>query len=403
MSEKVFKTVPEFPFLEISIDGTLRNKESKFEYLPTIIAGYYRYSFRGHDGTLVYRSMHRLLMLTFRNIDDAHLLHVNHKDGNRLNNYLDPDGNTENDNLEWVTQKENNQHARIMNMRKRSIAAYGKPIQVRDVDTGVVTRYPSMTEAARDLGVNIDFIHHRVYRGKQRAFPERKQYRKDYGDEPWRIPTKYELATLTDTGSKGVIARSTITKEIHLFESLTEFANHIGVKLPTASTYVNDKNQPVVNGCYQVKWVTDETPWREVEDSILELEKTTNKRAIVVIPENDVPLLYLSAVDCAEEMGISTTLLNYRLKSDGMTKFPDGKRYIYYSVYKERVRLYGDVWTRFIELRGRPMLPSAKAETETLDVREARRIAREAGFKNEELTTTKVRGPQAKGNPQPIA
>ncbi|EIP0347826.1 hypothetical protein LRN42_000188 [Shigella sonnei] len=49
------------------------------------------------------------------------------------------------------------------------------------------------------------------------------------------------------------------------------------------------------------------------------------------------------------------------------------------------------------------MLPSAKAETETLDVREARRIARKAGFKNEELTATKVRGPQAKGNPQPIA
>lgn len=100
-------------------------------------------------------------------------------------------------------------------------------------------------------------------------------------------------------------------------------------------------------------------------------------------------------------MGISTTLLDYRLKSDGMKKFPDGKRYIYYSVYKERVRLHGDMWMRLIELRGHPILPSAKAETETLDVQEARRLTRDAGFKNEELTTLKVRGPQAKGNTQP--
>lgn len=403
MRKLTYKTVEEFPFLEIAIDGTLRNKETGFIYKPVIMGGYWRYAFRSHDGTVTYRSMHRLLMLTYRNIDDAYELHVNHKDGNKLNNYLDPDGNTENDNLEWVTAKENNEHARIMTMRRKAIEAYGKPIQVRNIDTGEVTDYASMTEAARKLGVNIDFIHHRVYRGEERPFTERLQYRKYRGDDPWYIPTEYEIATLSEDSSKGVITRSTLTKEIQIFNSLTDFANHIGVKLPTASEYVNDPNQPVVNGFLQAKWATDQTPWREVDDSIIELEKTNNKRAVVVIPEDDVPKLYLSGVECAKEMGISTTLLDYRLKSEGMKKFPDGKRYIYYSVYKERVRLYGDVWTRFIELRGRPMLPSAKAETETLDVQEARRLTRDAGFKNEELTTLKVRGPQAKGNPQPIA
>ena len=401
MRKLTYKTVEEFPFLEIAIDGTLRNKETGFIYKPVIMGGYFCYAIRSDDGTITYRSQHRLLMLAWRNIDEAFRLQINHKDLNKLNNYLDPNGDTDNDNLEWVTPLENIQHARRMRMREKASAAYGIPIQVRDVDNGEVKRFTSMTEAARDLKLNIDAIHHRVYEAEQRPFPERKQYRRDAGDDPWYIPTEYELSTLTENSSKSVTLRSTLTKEIMLFDSLTEFASFIGVQVPTASVYINDPTQPVIKGFYQVKWAFDNTPWCEVDDSILELEKTTNKRAVVVILEDDRPVVYLSGVECAREMGISTTLLDYRLKSDGMKKFPDGKRYIYYSVYKERVRLHGDMWMRLIELRGHPILPSAKAETETLDVQEARRLTRDAGFKNEELTTLKVRGPQAKGNTQP--
>ena len=45
-------------------------------------------------------SVHRLVLENFMPVPNMHLLQVNHKDGNKLNNRLD--------NLEWVTASENN-------------------------------------------------------------------------------------------------------------------------------------------------------------------------------------------------------------------------------------------------------------------------------------------------------
>ena len=47
--------------------------------------------------------IHRLLMETFCPTENSQKLTINHKDGNKANNHLE--------NLEWCTQKYNNQHA----------------------------------------------------------------------------------------------------------------------------------------------------------------------------------------------------------------------------------------------------------------------------------------------------
>lgn len=53
------------------------------------------------NGKVMYRTTHRLLMVTFRPVDNMENLVVNHKDHDGLNNDLD--------NLEWCTQAENMQ------------------------------------------------------------------------------------------------------------------------------------------------------------------------------------------------------------------------------------------------------------------------------------------------------
>lgn len=65
--------------------------------------GYSRPSFVGVDGRRVRVHAHRLILATFNPIEGWEDLEVNHKDGNKLNNDLS--------NLEWVSNKENIQHA----------------------------------------------------------------------------------------------------------------------------------------------------------------------------------------------------------------------------------------------------------------------------------------------------
>lgn len=70
--------------------------------------GYLQVSLMTYSGR-VFRKVHRLVMLTFSYFPNCENLQVNHKDTNKKNNYLY--------NLEWVTPKENIEHAIINNCR----------------------------------------------------------------------------------------------------------------------------------------------------------------------------------------------------------------------------------------------------------------------------------------------
>lgn len=65
--------------------------------------GYVRVSLMKKGGGTTYVPLHRILMMAFKPVDGMENLQVNHIDGDKTNNAFD--------NLEWVTPKENIQHA----------------------------------------------------------------------------------------------------------------------------------------------------------------------------------------------------------------------------------------------------------------------------------------------------
>lgn len=94
-------------------------------------------------------SLHRQLAIHFIP-NPENKPQVNHKDGNTRNNQLS--------NLEWATQAENTQHAYdtgLLRKRFEEESFNGKAVRITRKKTGEVFIFPTLTRAAKEMGLNI--------------------------------------------------------------------------------------------------------------------------------------------------------------------------------------------------------------------------------------------------------
>lgn len=136
----------------VTTDGRVIGLKSKKVLKPSNMRGYQRVKLYRNACPKVY-SVHRLVADAF--IPREHdKYQVNHKDGNKANNSVE--------NLEWVTQRENNIHAYVngLNSTSHAIEATKKKVVQSTIRGTTIKVWNSLSDASRATGVPIGNITH---------------------------------------------------------------------------------------------------------------------------------------------------------------------------------------------------------------------------------------------------
>lgn len=146
---EIWKPVIGFEGLyEVSNLGNVKSlprKRCKGKVLIPHINKGYEYVHLCMNGNTSYVKVHRIVAMAFlQSIPNK--THVNHIDGNKLNNSAD--------NLEWCTPSENLKHAREnkLNMATVNNSYMSKPINMI-LSGEVIKTFPSIMEASRQTGI----------------------------------------------------------------------------------------------------------------------------------------------------------------------------------------------------------------------------------------------------------
>ena len=148
------KLIQDFPNYRISEDGVI---ESCYKFKTSIPCDVWREVKQiydkscgymivtlCHEGVRKNKRVHRLLTEAFIP-NPSNKAHVNHIDGNKLNNSLD--------NLEWATPKENTNHAIKTGLCDPAAHSRREIVQLDKDTKAVIATFPSLHEAGRTTGV----------------------------------------------------------------------------------------------------------------------------------------------------------------------------------------------------------------------------------------------------------
>ncbi len=312
--------IPEYPTYHISKCGHVYSDTLGHCIKPwRNNSGYYYFNLTDYNAQLAAR--HRLLCRVFKPVDNWENLLVNHKNGIRGDDILE--------NLEWVTEQENVYHAgEMLNSPKCT------PLLVMNAWTREITKYPSILACAMAFGYSKDTVNYRSKSDGQIIWPDGKLYKPYHSKTDWLVFKEEDInIEIKRSGtSKACMLRQLPDGDIIYFDDQTSLAKHLGISTSTLSVWLNMPDQPVFPGFVQLKYLRDNTPWREIDDIYLELQKTNKACRIIVVDEigSEEVKIFFSAVECAKAYGLLPTTLNWRLNAKTPVIYSPGVTVRYY-------------------------------------------------------------------------
>lgn len=250
--------------------------------------------------------VHRAVALAWvANPDPHRLTIVNHRDGNRANNWFE--------NLEWTDYSGNNYHAVNTGLRPDNI-----PCRVRDFQTGLVSEFSSMAQAAEFMGMRKDtpycMLRPKLF-GKLVA--DRYEFRQAGDSTPWFYgnrstpvpPARYMVEVTEVDGSKReIFSTRAMLKEYQLYDA------PYGKSIPALAQYGNEQYP---DKTFAVRDSYEETPYREPR-------KTRGSVATSIRAEKHGEVLNFDSLNqCASHFEVDRSSITSRINNgktlDGWT------------------------------------------------------------------------------------
>jgi len=128
------------------------------------------------------------------------------------------------------------------------------PVQVKNYDTGEISRYETVIELAEKQGLAVDGVIRKIRRGPEFLAYDRCQYRIDAGDQSWPLNPK----------SPYVLVKDLKTNETRIFDSQETAAMYIGVPTLTVHNRVNQRRTGLIKKRFIVKFESDRRSWEEL-------------------------------------------------------------------------------------------------------------------------------------------
>ena len=270
--------------------------------------------------TMLFR--HKALCLTFKPYgSNVNTLIVNHLDGVPSNDNLN--------NLEWSNYSSNNQHAYNSGLRPNA----ANPILMKQLETGVITRFESVEACARHLGkTNGFYINYRLKNSRGKVFDDMLQFKYDDGTE-WPAINMQALKICRHGSLSDYVARNVFTGELTFFRGFSDGERVTGVKGETIRRHVSVCERLPVGG-FNFRYLnTGSIVWPNHTSRHLQIYKQYPYKSpngfISTCVSTGVEHFYTSIDDACQELGIAKRSLASSACNNTVL---NGYRYSYFKI-----------------------------------------------------------------------